>query len=170
VLFRKQVDKGAVQAIKGNSSLYIGTYTSGEEFGILNGRIITGDRLEELKKAAAKKAKNQRADDDIEAPKSDEFEEGEISDEELEEGATLVGTEVLRQVDEEEDDEDDDSEASSALDDMLNNIDDEEDDEDKEDEGKKGKDEQPKPSTTSTPVITMGENFNPQGASENDNI
>ena len=60
VIFRDKVAQGIVQPVEGNANLYLGTYSSGEEFGLLNGKLKTGDELEELKDKAAKRVKKQK--------------------------------------------------------------------------------------------------------------
>lgn len=60
VIFRDKINQGLVQPIKGNPNLYIDTYSSGEEYGIFNGKLKTGDELEELKDKAAKKVKEDK--------------------------------------------------------------------------------------------------------------
>lgn len=55
VLFMNKINNGEVKPIDGSSKLYIGNYSNGTEFGIVNGHKITDTRLEELKEAAKTK-------------------------------------------------------------------------------------------------------------------
>ena len=55
-----QIAEGAISPISGSNNLYLGVYTdSGNSFGIINGKVKTGQALEELKDKAAKRSKKQ---------------------------------------------------------------------------------------------------------------
>lgn len=52
-----QINNDEINSVEGNPKLYLGTYSSGEEFGIINGRVKKGKDLEKLKKEAFDKYK-----------------------------------------------------------------------------------------------------------------
>ena len=55
-----QIAEGTISPISGSNNLYLGVYTdSGNSFGIINGKVKTGQELEELKDKAAKRGKKQ---------------------------------------------------------------------------------------------------------------
>ena len=55
-----QIAEGTISPISGSNNLYLGVYTdSGNSFGIINGKVKTGQALEELKDKAAKRGKKQ---------------------------------------------------------------------------------------------------------------
>lgn len=55
-----QIAEGTISPISGSNNLYLGIYTdSGNSFGIINGKVKTGQALEELKDKAAKRGKKQ---------------------------------------------------------------------------------------------------------------
>lgn len=55
-----QIVEGTISPISGSNNLYLGIYTdSGNSFGIINGKVKTGQALEELKDKAAKRGKKQ---------------------------------------------------------------------------------------------------------------
>ena len=55
-----QIAEGTINPISGSNNLYLGVYTdSGNSFGIINGKVKTGQALEELKDKAAKRSKKQ---------------------------------------------------------------------------------------------------------------
>lgn len=55
-----QIAEGTISPISGSNNLYLGVYTdSGNSFGIINGKVKTGQALEELKYKAAKRGKKQ---------------------------------------------------------------------------------------------------------------
>ena len=55
-----QIAEGTISPISGSNNLYLGVYTdSGNSFGIINGKVKTGQALEELKDKAAKRSKKQ---------------------------------------------------------------------------------------------------------------
>ena len=55
-----QIAEGTISPISGSNNLYLGVYTdSGNSFGIVNGKVKTGQALEELKDKAAKRGKKQ---------------------------------------------------------------------------------------------------------------
>lgn len=55
-----QIAEGTINPISGSNNLYLGVYTdSGNSFGIINGKVKTGQALEELKDKAAKRGKKQ---------------------------------------------------------------------------------------------------------------
>lgn len=55
-----QIAEGTISSISGSNNLYLGVYTdSGNSFGIINGKVKTGQALEELKDKAAKRGKKQ---------------------------------------------------------------------------------------------------------------
>ena len=55
-----QIAEGTISPISGSNNLYLGVYTdSGNSFGIINGKVKTGQALEELKNKAAKRSKKQ---------------------------------------------------------------------------------------------------------------
>lgn len=55
-----QIAEGTISPISGSNNLYLGIYTdSGNSFGIINGKVKTGQALEELKYKAAKRGKKQ---------------------------------------------------------------------------------------------------------------
>lgn len=55
-----QIAEGTISPISGSNNLYLGVYTdSGNSFGIINGKVKTGQALEELKYKAAKRSKKQ---------------------------------------------------------------------------------------------------------------
>lgn len=55
-----QIAEGIISPISGSNNLYLGVYTdSGNSFGIINGKVKTGQALEELKDKAAKRSKKQ---------------------------------------------------------------------------------------------------------------
>ena len=55
-----QIAEGTISPISGSNNLYLGVYTdSGNSFGIINGKVKTGQELEELKDKAAKRSKKQ---------------------------------------------------------------------------------------------------------------
>lgn len=55
-----QIAEGTISPISGSNNLYLGVYTdSGNSFGIINGKVKTGQALEELKDKAAKRDKKQ---------------------------------------------------------------------------------------------------------------
>lgn len=53
-----QIAEGTISPISGSDNLYLGVYTdSGDSFGIINGKVKTGQALEELKHKAEKRSK-----------------------------------------------------------------------------------------------------------------
>lgn len=55
-----QIAEGTISPISGSNNLYLGIYTdSGNSFGIINGKVKTGQALEELKDKVAKRGKKQ---------------------------------------------------------------------------------------------------------------
>lgn len=55
-----QIAEGTISPISGSNNLYLGVYTdSGNSFGIINGKVKTGQALEELKDKTAKRGKKQ---------------------------------------------------------------------------------------------------------------
>lgn len=55
-----QIAEEPISPISGSNNLYLGVYTdSGNSFGIINGKVKTGQELEELKDKAAKRSKKQ---------------------------------------------------------------------------------------------------------------
>lgn len=57
ILFISKIKEGTVNPIEGNPKLYIGTYSTGEEFGVINYKIKTGEELQELLDKAKSKSK-----------------------------------------------------------------------------------------------------------------
>lgn len=60
VRFINQINQGIVAPVEGNNKLYLGSYMDGREFGVMNGHIIKGERLEELLDKAKNKNKRRR--------------------------------------------------------------------------------------------------------------
>ncbi len=54
-----QINSDEINPVEGNPKLYLGTYSSGEEFGIINGRVKKGKDLEKLKEEAFDKYKEE---------------------------------------------------------------------------------------------------------------
>lgn len=193
VIFRDKVAQGIVQPVEGNANLYLGTYSSGEEFGLLNGKLKTGDELEELKDKAAKRVKKQKqeetrkkvaeklddqdsSDDELfDDAKEGFFEDKEDNtdtdeDDDLFDSATegLFDNEDDSEVNEEEDEDDD--EDDFLFDDAEEGFF-EEDEEEVEEDEEYDEDEEdnpklsPKPKAQPKVDISLGETFNPTGSS-----
>lgn len=54
-----QISRDEINPIEGNPKLYLGTYSSGEEFGVINGKVKKGRVLEKLKKEAYRRYKEE---------------------------------------------------------------------------------------------------------------
>ena len=63
VLFISKIKAGTVNPIEGNDRLYIGVYSNGEKFGVVNYRIKTGKELEGLLDKASKVVKKANIED-----------------------------------------------------------------------------------------------------------
>lgn len=59
VRLQQQIKHGEIQPVEGSTNLYLGIYPNMEEFGIINGKVKTGDALEELKKKAEVRVRKQ---------------------------------------------------------------------------------------------------------------
>lgn len=95
----EQITRGIVDPISEDSNLYIGNYEGGAEFGIINGTVISGKKLADLKSKNSKKEKNKKH-----KKNADELWE-DVSPEELEELEFLRGnTKELEKTEDKKDD------------------------------------------------------------------
>ncbi len=63
VKFISKIKAGTINPIEGNSKLYVGAYSNGEKFGVINYRIKTGEELEALLKKANSTTKKAEVED-----------------------------------------------------------------------------------------------------------
>lgn len=165
VKLQQQIKHGEIQPVEGSTNLYIGVYPNMEEFGIINGKVKTGDALEELKEKAEVRVRKQAekevrngaptldtlAEDDDESSDSSPFDwlEGDITEKSLFE---------------------EDNDAEPSIEDLLPNLDEDDDNPNldwlegdiPERELFKEDSEESKPKKqTTVPSELAGETFNP---------
>lgn len=63
VKFISKIKAGTINPIEGNSKLYVGAYSNGEKFGVINYRIKTGEEFEALLKKANRTTKKAEVED-----------------------------------------------------------------------------------------------------------
>lgn len=63
IMFISKIKAGTVNPIEGNSKLYVGAYSSGEQFGVINYNVKTGEELQALLDKAKKENKKASAED-----------------------------------------------------------------------------------------------------------
>lgn len=63
IMFISKIKAGTVNPIEGNSKLYVGAYSSGEQFGVINYNVKTGEELQGLLDKAKKKNKKANIED-----------------------------------------------------------------------------------------------------------
>lgn len=147
VIFKNKVNnEKSVQPINGNSSLYITNYSSGEEFGLLDGKIVKGEKLKELKKKAAKEAKKEAQKNsrkNLEDESFDEDDEEFFKDSKEVDLAEILDPENTEESVDDEDDIDDESDddddtffagsKSVKLDELLDEAEEKDEDENEDD-------------------------------------
>ncbi len=63
VKFISKIKAGTINPIEGNDKLYLGAYSTGEKFGVINYRIKTGEELEAMLEKASKTTKKAEVED-----------------------------------------------------------------------------------------------------------
>lgn len=81
-----QINNDEINPVDGNPKLYLGTYSSGEEFGMINGKVKKGNDLKKLKKEAYNKSKEENQKDLI----NDLMEKGTDRRKELEKAGYVI--------------------------------------------------------------------------------
>ena len=62
-MFISKIKAGTINPIEGNSKLYVGAYSSGEQFGVINYNVKTGEELQKLLDKAKKENKKANTED-----------------------------------------------------------------------------------------------------------
>lgn len=63
IMFISKIKAGTINPIEGNSKLYVGAYSSGEQFGVINYNVKTGEELQKLLDKAKKENKKANTED-----------------------------------------------------------------------------------------------------------
>lgn len=63
IMFISKIKAGTVNPIEGNSKLYVGAYSNGEQFGVINYKVKTGEELQALLDKAKKENKKVNTED-----------------------------------------------------------------------------------------------------------
>lgn len=63
IMFISKIKAGTVNPIEGNSKLYVGAYSNGEQFGVINYKVKTGEELQALLDKAKKENKKANTED-----------------------------------------------------------------------------------------------------------